>query len=145
MEAGRLSGKKDGAKYRYQAHERELEGRTYRFLVVHSDQLGKQKAKRLEAEVEKEQAKLSKSMEKLCAAVFHCREDADEARASFEKTHKAKLHEYRLEVFSTEEGVKRSRRGRPKKDEQPRPRRSTGLSFSHFRKITKKWNAGSGC
>ncbi|MGG5252409.1 IS1634 family transposase [Neobacillus sp. SM06] len=118
VDVGNLSAKKDGAQYRYQAFECELEGRTYRFLVVHSDQLGKQKAKRLESEVQKEHKHLAKSIEKLCTTPFHCREDAQEAREDFEKKHKAKLHKYRLDVTASEETVKRSRRGRPKKEEQ---------------------------
>lgn len=85
VDVGKLSVQKDGAQYRYQAFEHELEGRTYRFLVVHSDQLGKQKSKRLEAEVQKEYKHLAKSIEKLCAIPFHCREDAKEAREVFEK------------------------------------------------------------
>ena len=116
--AGKLSSKKDAAQYRYQAYEQELEGNTYRFLVVHSDQLEKQKAKRLETDVQKEHANLTKSFEKLGATVFHCVEDAQKAKEAFEKKHKAKLHEYHLEISSSEEPVKRNRRGRPKKEEQ---------------------------
>lgn len=114
---GKLADKKDAASYRYQAFERRLEGRSYRLLVVHSDQLGKLKAKGLAAKVQKEHEQLTKTLTKLCDTVFHCEEDALEAMKAFEKKDKASLHEYHLEVESKEEPLKRNRRGRPRKDE----------------------------
>ncbi|PLR79128.1 hypothetical protein CU633_01815 [Bacillus sp. V3-13] len=113
-----MTNAKDGARYRYQHFERELEGRTYRFLVIHSDQLEKQKAKGLKAKVQKEHEQLAKTLAKLCDTPFHCEEDALSAMKAFTKKQKSDFHEYRLAVVSQEERLKRGRRGRPKKGEE---------------------------
>ncbi|MFA1820069.1 IS1634 family transposase [Virgibacillus oceani] len=115
---GKLTDKKDAAEYRYQVFEEKLDERSYRFSVVHSSQLDKQKAKRLEHEIEKEAKELNKAIEKLQKTAFHCEADAEEAKVSFEQEHKTSLHHYNLATYTEEETIKRKRRGRPKKGEK---------------------------
>ncbi|WP_335873066.1 IS1634 family transposase, partial [Bacillus sp. 2205SS5-2] len=114
---GELTSQTNGSNYRYQAFEEELEGRLYRFLVVHSSQLEKQKVKRIEADIQKEHVTLTNALDKLADMIFHCEADAEKARIAFEKKHKTNLHEYQLTIEIGEEPIKCERRGRPKKDE----------------------------
>lgn len=115
---GKLTDKKDAAEYRYQVFEEKLDERSYRFSVVHSSQLDKQKAKRLVHEIEKEEKGLNKEIKKLQETAFHCEADAEEAKISFEQEHKPSLHQYKLATYTEEETIKRKRRGRPKKEKK---------------------------
>ncbi|RHW36048.1 hypothetical protein D1B31_18365 [Neobacillus notoginsengisoli] len=69
-----MADKKDSATYCYKIFERKLDVETYHFLVVHSDELEKQKKKSLAAKVQKENEKLTGALTKLCEPAFHCEE-----------------------------------------------------------------------
>lgn len=118
-ELGQLSDKKGAAKYKIQSFERSLETLPYRFIVVHSDNLDQRKAKTLTHAIEKEEMKLQKAFDQLQKVVFHCESDALEAIQEFKKKHKSSYFHYELAIHTHEQPVKRKKRGRPKKEEQP--------------------------
>jgi transposase len=88
-------------------------------IVVYSNQLAKLKAKSLYRASQKEREQFEKAMDYLHKETFHCLADAEEAKHAFEKVHKLTLYRYQLAIYAEEAPVKRAKRGRPKKDEQP--------------------------
>ncbi|MEK5040411.1 hypothetical protein [Sporosarcina sp. FSL K6-3457] len=96
----------------------EIEGQTYRFVVIHSDQLTKLKANKLERDCQKESAQFEKDMTTLHKGTFHCLADAEDTKQAFEKMHKLRLHRYQLSICAEKAPIKRAKRGRPKKEEQ---------------------------
>ncbi|MEK5037085.1 IS1634 family transposase [Sporosarcina sp. FSL K6-3457] len=115
---GTLTDKKEAAMYRLQTFEDEIDGQTYRFVVVHSDQLAKLKANKLVRDGQKEREQFEKEMTTLHKGTFHCLADAQEAKQAFEKAHRLTLHRYQLSIDTEELPIKRAKRGRPKKEDQ---------------------------
>lgn len=116
---GSLSEQKGAATYRIQSTEKEWEGRTYRFLIVHSDQLDKRKRKTFEKQLTKEKDQLDRAMTQLEKQTFQCTEDANQALAQFQKDHMSRYFRMEGKVEAEQQPVKRQKRGRPKKGEQP--------------------------
>ena len=114
---GRIAQSEKGAVYHAQSFEETLEGRTYRFIVVHSSSLDKRKLKSIQRAIDRERAELEKAQKQLHKQVFQCREDADSARSAFLKEHKDAFHPITAEVV--EEHVIRRPPGRPPKDFVP--------------------------
>ena len=114
---GRISLSEKGAKYRAQSCVDTLKGRSYRFVVVHSDALEKQKARSLGKAIKREFQEIEKARTKLEKERFHCERDAQKALDAFYKEH-SRLH-HRLDGRIVAEEVVKRPPGRPKKGVQP--------------------------
>lgn len=114
QQLGPLAPGKKAAHYATQSFEAELEGRTYRFVVVHSSALDKRKVKSLEKRLERERADLEKEATKLGKRTFNCSEDAEADLADFLRSHESAHH--RLEGTVTAKKTVKRPRGRPRKD-----------------------------
>lgn len=119
-EIGTLANGKDAAIYRTFSTKAELDGETYRFLIVHSNKLDGRKQKSITSQLEKEQQKWAKDKEKLEKREFSCENDAEEALSEFLKDHKGS-HRIESSVVPEERAGTREKRGRPKKGEAPPP------------------------
>lgn len=117
QEAGRIAQTPGSATYRFQEFPGEIEGITYRFVVVNSSSLDKRTEKSLNQQIEKEEQALAKAITELAKINYACRPDADSAWRNWLAKQKPKYHQ--LEVSLTEEIVteKRSHRGRPRNEE----------------------------
>jgi transposase len=90
-----------------------------RYLVDQSTQLQRQHARALAKSIAKAQEDLSKSLEKLDKRPFSCKEDALREAAKWTRTHRPEYHQATFETQSISKKVKRERKGRPGKEEQP--------------------------
>lgn len=114
--AGALSAKPNAASYRTQSFWREVHGKRYRLIVVHSSSLEKRKEKSLEKRWQREREVLEDEVKELLKRPFACAADAQKAIDLFLKEHQRSA--YRLTGTVEEETVtKRTRRGRPKADD----------------------------
>lgn len=114
---GALTEKKEAAQYRVQEFYRDLYGRPYRFLVVHSDQLDARKEHTLKRLVQRERQELEAVVAALQQQTFDCLADAERAAQDFKAAGPERLHPVHVEVREVKE-VKRGR-GRPHKDAEP--------------------------
>ncbi len=80
---GQTAAGKQSADYHGQEFRAELYGQSYRFVVVHTDQLDKRKLKGLDAGLKKTRAALQKKAAKLMKLEYACRQDALAALLSF--------------------------------------------------------------
>jgi transposase len=115
--AGRLSQQKGAAQYQIQEFERELYGRSYRFVVVHSSHLDTRKEKTLARRVEKERQELNKEATALQKQQFTCQADADKAALAFVTRCQDTFHHVQATADTHTECKRRP--GRPKKGEEP--------------------------
>jgi len=111
---GRIAISEKGAVYHAQSFEETLEGRTYRFIVVHSSSLDKRKLKAIERAIAKERAELEKAQKQWHKQIFQCREDAASALTAILKEHQDAYHTITGEIV--EEQVSRRPPGRPPKN-----------------------------
>jgi transposase len=118
-EIGTVSSEAKASTYRVQAIHRSFHGIDLRLVVVHSSQLFEQKRatyhKRLAAEreqLEKEKAEMEKRE-------FACTHDAEEAWQKWQHKHRKSHHPLAVHVEASTRPMRRSGRGRPKKDETP--------------------------
>lgn len=114
---GRLAQNDQGAIYHTQSFTETLEGRPYRFVVVHSSSKDARKAKAIEKQLAAELLQLQKEQKELEKHVFSCREDADRALKAFLSDHARSAHRV-TGVVNKEETVIR-KPGRPAKDAAP--------------------------
>ena len=114
---GKLSEEKKAASYKLWDTTGNIEERTYRFIVVHSDKKDKRKLKALDKAVKRESSKAIKKLKKLAKRPFACEKDAKIETEKFLKDHPLKLHSIRWIIEPRVEKVKRKKRGRPKKGE----------------------------
>ncbi len=117
---GKLSDEKKAASYEAWDTTGEVEGRTYRFIVVRSDQKDKRKLKSLDKRVKRESTAIEKKLKELRKRPFACKKDAEIEAEKFLKKHKVKYHQFDWLIEEKEETVKRKKRGRPKKGEKPK-------------------------
>lgn len=118
-EIGKISPGKKSASYKIQEFKKELYGRQYRFLVVHSDHLDKRKLRGLDSRLKKQRIELEKAATKLMKLEFACEPDAKDALLRFLKDHKNDFYPLSGSVEEIQEKVKRKNPGRPTKDEKP--------------------------
>jgi transposase len=106
----------------YQACEQtgEIDGRRYRLVVIHSDQLEARKTKTFARELEREKAAMAKELAALCKQRFTCEADAETAAGALLMDHAKAWHRLRLQVDPTHRRLPRARRGRPRADEPVR-------------------------
>lgn len=119
MELGQITPGKKSASYKVQEFERELYGRRYRFLVVHSDHLDKRKLRGLDSRLKKQKQALEKAAREMAKTSFACEPDAKEALHRFIKENQNEFYPLSAQVVKTCESVKRSKKGRPGKNEIP--------------------------
>lgn len=96
---------------------KRLDGNKYRFIVCHSNQLEKRKEKTLNNKIDKEKESLLKAIDEFHKIDFYCVKDADTALEKFEKDLDLKYHELVYKAKPLERKIKRTKPGRPKKDE----------------------------
>jgi transposase len=114
VHVGTLADKKNAATYRIQGISTELYGRNYRFAVVHSSALDQRKQKKIDRQVEGEQAGTEKSIKSWSSVEYHCQEDAV---SHLDKCLKTSLNYHLLTgTVVQRERIKR-RPGRPSKTE----------------------------
>jgi transposase len=114
---GRLSNDKKAARYKLFDTTGEIEGITYRFVVVHSDHKDQRKEKALKKAVKKEYDSGMNALNELANRGFVCEQDAS---IEIDKAMKKLNHEYHTVEWSIKpqtEKMKRDKRGRPRKDE----------------------------
>lgn len=116
---GKLAGGKNSASYRGQEFKKSLYGRTYRFLVVHSDHLDQRKLKSLNTRLKKQKKGLEKAVNKFVKLTFACEADAKEALKRFLNEQQNDFYPLNGHVEKFTEPVKRHKPGRPAKDEEP--------------------------
>ncbi|HHY46301.1 MAG TPA: IS1634 family transposase [Firmicutes bacterium] len=123
VEVGKLCSARDGAAYRkaasykVQAFRRELYGRLYNFVVVHSTALDKRKVKALDRRIEELYKELSIAAKEIQAKEFACRPDASAAAGEFLAGNANDFYPVSAEVIEEIRPKKRAKKGRPKKDE----------------------------
>ncbi len=112
---GKLSEEKDAASYKVWDTSGEIDGQTYRFVVVHSDHKDKRKTKAVERSVKKEFDVNSKRIQKLSKRRFACIEDAYLEIERYNSYVPMDYHDIEWNIEEGTEAVKRAKRGRPKK------------------------------
>ncbi len=112
---GRLSEEKGAASYKVWDTSGEIDGQTYRFVVVHSDHKDKRKTKAVERSVKKEFDVNSERIQKLSKRRFACMEDAYLEIKRHNSSFPMNYHNIEWGIEERAEAVKRAKRGRPKK------------------------------
>ncbi|QDI90424.1 IS1634 family transposase [Salicibibacter halophilus] len=120
-EIGALVDRKGAASYRIYPTKADLNGKTYRFLVIQSDHMDARKEKTIQSNLEKEQRRWHKEQAELERQDFSCEADAEEALGAFLKKHQKGYHTFEGTTVCVELPGKRQKRGRPKKGEAPPP------------------------
>jgi len=118
LDLGKVSAGRKSASYKIQEFKKQLYGRQYRFLVVHSDHLDKRKLRGLNSRLKKQRTALEKAAVKLMKLSFACEPDAKDALYRFLKDHKNDFYLLSGSVENIQEKVKRKKTGRPGKDEK---------------------------
>jgi len=118
---GRFIDRKGAASYHIYAAKEELHGKTYRFLVVQSDQMDGRKEKKMNDQLQREQKRYRNDQKELENRDFACRPDAEAALDDFLKNHCKGYHTFEGTVIREELPGKRQKPGRPKKGEDPPP------------------------
>jgi len=117
IDLGQLTDAKGSATYKIQAFRRELCGRTYRFIVIRSSNLSALKEHKLQDVVDREAKKLEKEVQKQSKILYSCESDAQQAADKFLRGNKRCLHTLKTSIESVQTVEKRTRKGRPRKDE----------------------------
>ena len=102
--------------YRFAEVESDYGGVAQRWLVVHSEELERRAAERLQKSLDQREKELNRELRRLCRQEFACREDAAEAAEAFA----CRLDDHhRLTEPHIEEIAHYTRRGRPAKGTEP--------------------------
>jgi transposase len=125
-ELGRFSAKKEAASYRVQEFREELQGRCYRFLVVHSTKLDGRKTKSLQKKLLQHEKELQKAIIQMGKQIFACEPDAKTALDEFRKQHKSNYFPLTGQVVSKE----KRKPGRPGKNNLPENVYSLKLQYT---------------
>jgi transposase len=115
---GKLSDGKKAAIYHSCEMTGEIDGETYRFIVIQSDKKDKRKLKTLDRAVKRDHTALTKALEELKKRPFACKRDAEIEVDKFIKEYSVKYHITDWGIEEKTERVKREKRGRPKKNEK---------------------------
>lgn len=117
IDLGPLTDAKDAATYKIQVLRRELCGRTYRFIVIRSSNLSALKEHKLQDVVAREAKKLEKAVQQQSKFLYSCESDAQQAADKFLRSNKRCLHTLETSIEIVQSVEKRTRKGRPRKDE----------------------------
>jgi transposase len=116
---GKVAERREATTYQASEQEGEIDGRRYRLVVYRSAQLQGRKEKALERDLCAEKEQLEEAAGRLTRHPFVCREDAEAQARGFVKMHAQALHEIDWEIVEETVRDKRSRRGRPRRGEEP--------------------------
>lgn len=123
QKAGQIAQTPGSATYQFQEFPGEIEGITYRFIVVNSSSLDKRKEKTLDQQIKKEEQTLNKAATELAKITYACRPDAENGIRNWSAKQKPKYHQIDIAVIEEIITEKRNHRGRPRGDEvQPSTR-----------------------
>jgi len=114
---GKLSEEKTAAVYHVCDMTKEINNKTYRFVVVKSSQKDQRKLKAMDATVQREHHQITKLLQTLSKRPFACRRDAEIETKKIRTKHTIHYHQINWIITETQEHVKRNQRGRPKKTE----------------------------
>lgn len=120
QDIGTLSPAKKAASYRIQELQGAIDGRPYRFLVVHSSSLDRRKEKALRNRIDKEREFITKGLAELGNIEFVCRPDAENAWGTWVKKNPVKYHRLSMSIEQETIQERRAKRGRPRLDD-PKP------------------------
>ena len=118
VEVGRIAEREKAAEYHLWETEGELNGRVYRFVVVHSSSLDERRMRSLERKVAKEEEVLEEALSELGQQEFVCAPDAERAWQRFVAKESSSWHKLTAKVEGEERRVKRAGPGRPRKGEE---------------------------
>lgn len=118
-EVGTISDRKDAAKYNICPFYRDLYGKQYRFIVVHSSSLADRKEGAIEYELQQLRDEIEEEKKDIEQQAFACRPDARQALTSFVEEHSSHLFEVEGSISEEEKRKKRDGRGRPPKEWEP--------------------------
>lgn len=138
VDVGALSEKKDAARYKLFDRHDTIDDRPYRLIVVHSSKLSEKKEKTLERKAGKERESLQKAAKALSRETFRCREDAHGALEAFLAKEDPQFFEVTADVWEDTVQPKRSKRGRPSRDEAPPPEEKVFSLEIHIGKRNEK-------
>ena len=119
MEVGALSSEPKASTYRIQELRRMFHDVELRLVVVHSSQLFGQKQATFLKRLATEHETLEKAKSDLEEREFACAHDAEEAWAAWQHLQRKSMHPLEVRTESLTRPIRRSGRGRPKKDEVP--------------------------
>ncbi len=108
------------ARYRASEQTIEIEGRTYRAVVVHSDHLEARKRETFAKRLAAQRQALEKALAALARERFTCAADAETAAGSFLQRAEQGPFPVQLDVATVMRQLPSGRRGRPRKDELPK-------------------------
>lgn len=118
QEIGRLAKNPKGAFYKVWATRDKLNGREYRFVVVHSDQLDKKKLRGLNTRLKKQRKELEKACQEAMKREYACEEDAQIALKKFLKKNQSSFYPVESSIKKETVRERRNKPGRPKADEK---------------------------
>ncbi len=124
IELGQISQNKKAASYKAQTFYDEIDGREYRFIVVHSSSLDRRKERKIHKLVDREAEAIEKAAKELSSKEFACETAAKRAIESFLKERKYSFHQLNGEVTCEVIYERRKTRSRPRKDAPPPPSRT---------------------
>jgi transposase len=118
-EVGRISLEAKASTYRVQEVHRSFHGIDLRLVVVHSSQLLEQKRTTYHKRLAAEREQLEKAKAEIEKREFACAHDAEEAWQGWRHEHRKSRHPLEVRMEQHTRAMRRSGRGRPKKDETP--------------------------
>lgn len=117
--SGFCASRKEAAEYWVYETVDKVGGKDFRLAVVWSSSMDSRKEKSIRKRIEKAQVAIVKEATELLGREFVCKPDARWASEIFVAKHSQQFHELSFEVVGETIREKRTRRGRPGKDEQP--------------------------
>ena len=120
IDLGQLGKAKNSASYRLLETDGEIDGRTYRLIVVHSTSLADRKTKSLMRKAEAERKTLQKAATSLSRRLFNCAEDGEQAVRTMLEEIGTLFWQVEYDVLPCTIEQKRGR-GRPAKDAHVEP------------------------
>jgi transposase len=122
QDVGQLAAEPRPGSSHYQACEQagEIEGHSYRLVVVHSDQLETRKTQTFAKELDREKTAMAKDLTALGKQRFSCEADAETAAGTLLMHYQNAWHPLRVQVVASVRRLRRARRGRPRADEPVR-------------------------
>lgn len=117
LSEGRGSKKRPPAHYRYAESSVNIDGVTYRAIVIHSSAHDKRRQKRIDRMVKNDRSKLEKEIKTATKELFKCRPDAEAASVRLSRIVEKGYHRCTFDISE----IARYGKGRPKKDQPKIP------------------------
>ena len=116
---GQISEQKGSSEYSLQEVATRFHDMDLRVVVVYSTHLFRQKQATFHRHLDKEKAFLEKEVQTLSKHTFTCEKDARQAFEKWAHQHQKSLFPLAYQVNTSTQTIKRTVRGRPKKDDAP--------------------------